>query len=194
MPIHLEPIDVSAELQDVGSVLIVACPICPPMSLAMQEQSPVIELFKRGIKTGAFEDFIREIREPLERRGVRTGVFRTYLPCPTMCLWTKGQRRRFLKHARDYEAVLVLGCDSSTRTAESTLAGLDVRVFQAMHATGIANATLRYRFPMTLDLQHSTYATGDRAITGGADADRPEIPTAPEGVEAPESHASSLHR
>lgn len=185
MPIHLEPIDVSAELQDVSSVLIVACPICPPMSLAMQKASPLIEFFKRGIKTGAFEDFIREIRVPLERRGVRTGVFTTYLPCPTMCLWTKGQRRRFLKRAKDYEAVLVLGCDSSARTAEATIEGLDVRVFQAMQAAGIANATLRYRFPMTLDLQHPTYVTGDRAITGAADADRSKIPTAPEGVEPP---------
>ena len=103
MPIHLEPIDVSAELEGVGSVLIVACPICPPMSLAMQKESPLIEFFKRGIKTRAFEDFIREIREPLERRGVRTGVFTTYLPCPTMCLWTKGQRRRFLARAKNYE-------------------------------------------------------------------------------------------
>jgi hypothetical protein len=179
MPIHLEPIDVSAELQDVSSVLIVACPICPPMSLAMQTESPLIELFKRGIKTGAFEEFIREIREPLERRGVRTGVFRTYLPCPTMCLWTQGQRQRFLKRAKSYEAVLVLGCDSSTRTAAATLEGLPTRVFQAMHATGIANATLRYRFPMTLDLQHSTYATGDRAITGRADADRSETGRVP---------------
>ena len=33
-----------------------------------------------------------------------------------------------------------------------------------------------------------------KAITGGTDADRSKIPTAPKEVEAPESHASSLHR
>lgn len=159
MPLHLEPLDVSTEFEHFHSVLIAACPICPPMSLAMQTGSPFIEFFKRGVKTRAFEDYIKEVRERLECRGIRTGSYTAYLPCPTMCLWTKGQRRRFLKHAKAYEAVLVMGCDSAMQTAEDTLADTDCQVVQAMKVNGVTNATLKFRFPMTLELQRSGTAT-----------------------------------
>jgi hypothetical protein len=162
MPVHLEPLDVSTDLENFSSVLIVSCPICPPVSLAMQKNSPLIEFFKRGLKTGAFEDYIKAIREPLEQRGVRTGVFSMYTPCPTMCLWTEGQRSRLLRRARDYEAVLVLGCDSATYTAKEALKNTDCQVIQAMRMTGISNATLKFRFPMTVDLRHKTHVGGGK--------------------------------
>lgn len=153
MPVHLEPQDVSADLQRFNSVLIVSCPICPPMCLAMEKKSPFIEFFKRGLKTGAFEDYIKAIRDPLERRGVRTGVYSTYVPCPMMCLWMKSQQGRLLKRARDYEAVLVLGCDSATYTAQESLKNTDCQVIQGMRMVGAANATVKIRFPLTIDLE-----------------------------------------
>jgi hypothetical protein len=157
----LEPVDVSAELEGIESVLIVWCPICPPMSLAMQTGSPFLELFRRGLKTGAFEDYIAAIREPLEQRGVRVGVYRTYLPCPTMCLWTRGQRERLRRRAKAYDAVLVLGCDSATRTAKETVEESGCKVIQAMRSTGVANATVGFRFPSTVDLRHAAYVGSD---------------------------------
>lgn len=36
MPLHLEPVDLSDELERYESVLIVSCPICPPVSLAAE--------------------------------------------------------------------------------------------------------------------------------------------------------------
>ena len=36
MPLHPEPIDVSAKLEDFRSVLIVSCPAGPPVSLAVR--------------------------------------------------------------------------------------------------------------------------------------------------------------
>lgn len=48
MPLHLELVDVSAELESVSSVLIVSCPVCPPVSLAIQKRSPLFELFENG--------------------------------------------------------------------------------------------------------------------------------------------------
>jgi hypothetical protein len=153
MPLHLEPIDVSSDLEHATSVLIVSCPVCPPVSLAIQKDSPFMEVFRNGLKTGAFEDYIKQIRQPLEQRGVRTGVFSMYAPLPTMCLWTKGQRRRLLKRARDFETVLVLGCDSATYTVRQALKETQCQVIQAMHMTGITNATVKFRFPMTLTLE-----------------------------------------
>jgi len=152
MPVYLEPKDVSADLEKFSSVLIVFCPICPPMCLAMQKKSPFIELFKRGIKTGAFEDYIKSIREPLEQRGVQTGLYSMYTPIPMACLWTVGQHKRLLKQARDYEAVVILGCDSATYTAKEALKSTDCQIIQAMQMTGIANATVKFRFPVTVDL------------------------------------------
>jgi hypothetical protein len=153
VPLHLEPLDVAGDLEDVASVLIVSCPVCPPVSLAIQRGSPFLELFKSGLKTPAFEDHIAEIREPLERRGVRTGVFSIYAPVPTMCLWTEGQRRRLQRRARDFEAVVVLGCRSATHTVRRALEETGCQIIEAMHTTGITNAAVKFRFPMTITLE-----------------------------------------
>jgi len=154
MPLHLEPRDVSADLEHFNSVLIVSCPICPPMSLATQHDSPFIEFFKRGFKTGAFEDYIESIRRPLEQRGIRTGAYAIYVPTPTMCTWTKGQRNRLLKRARDYDAVLVLGCNSAAYTVQETLRHTACRVIPGMRMVGTTNATLKVRFPLTIHLDN----------------------------------------
>jgi hypothetical protein len=156
MPLYLKPVDVSPALQGAASVLIVSCPVCPPISLAMQKGSPFIELFKSGLKTPAFENYINEIRAPLEQRGVRTDVYSMYTPCPTMCLWTKGQRGRLRKRAQDYDAVIVLGCDSADYTAQQALENTDCKVVVAMHRTGLTNATVKFHFPITITLENKT--------------------------------------
>ncbi len=153
MPINLQPTDISGDLKNVSSALIVLCPVCPCFSLAMQKDSPWIEFFKRGLKTGALEDHIKEIRDPLEERGIQTGAFTMRLPLPMMCLWTKGQRKRLLNRAKDYEAVVVLGCDSAAFTAQRVLKDTDCRVITGMRTVGITNATVTHRFPLTFELQ-----------------------------------------
>ena len=153
MPLHLEPQYVSGDLENITSALIVSCPVCPPVSLAIQKESPFMEVFRSGLKTAAFEDHIEKIRDPLEKRGVRVGVFSTYAPLPTMCLWTQGQRRRLLKRAKGFEAVIVLGCDSATYTVQQALKDTQCQVIQAMRVTGITNATVKFEFPMTVKLE-----------------------------------------
>jgi hypothetical protein len=165
MPLHLEPLDVSGDLEKVSSVLIVSCPVCPPVSLAIQRNAPFIEFFKSGLKTGAFERHIKELREPLEQGGVRTDVLSMYAPVPTMCLWTRGQRKRLLKRAKDFEAVLVLGCDSATHSVRQALEDTECRVIQAMHMTGITNATVKFQFPSTIHLEEAA-RVGEREETG----------------------------
>jgi hypothetical protein len=122
----------------------------------MQKDSPWIELFKNGLKTGALEDHIKEIRDPLKKSGVRTGVFTTRLPLPTMCLWAKGQRNRLLRRAKDYEAVVVLGCDSAAFTAQQVLKNTECKVIRGMRAVGITNATVTHRFPLIFELEEKT--------------------------------------
>lgn len=155
MPLHLEPVDVSVDLENVRSVLIVSCPVCPPVSLAIQKGTPFIDIFKSGIKTPAFEDHIQNIREPLERRGVRTGVFSVYAPVPTMCLWTRGQHKRLRRRAKDFEAVLVLGCASAKHSVQAALKDTECQIMQGMQMTGITNASVKFRFPLTLTLEET---------------------------------------
>ena len=160
MPLNLAPRDVADELTDASSVLIVYCPVGPPVSLAMLREAPLMDLLTGGFRTGAFEDHIAEIRDDLRQRGVRTGVFFTYAPIPTMCLWSRGQRARLRKRAEGYDAALVLGCDSATHTARQVLAETTCRVIQGMDIVGISNARLEYEFPAKINLAHpSTVST-----------------------------------
>ncbi len=153
MPVNLTPKDVTDQLADFNSVLIAACPVCPPMCIAMQKQEPFIDLFRHGIKTGAFEDHIQSIRDSLARRGARTDVFSIHAPTPMMCLWTERQRKRFLKRAQDYEATLVMACDSGTVSAKDALKQTDCKVVQAMEMNGVINATTTIRFPLTVRMK-----------------------------------------
>lgn len=41
MPIFLEPAEVIDDLKEFRSVLIVSCPICPPMCVSFQQKKPV---------------------------------------------------------------------------------------------------------------------------------------------------------
>jgi len=150
MPVNLTPRDVSADLAGFDSVLIASCPVCPPMCLAMKKEEPFIEFFKHGFRTNAFEEYIQSIRDSLTQRGVKTGVVSIHTPTPMMCLWTKGQRERLLKRARDYEAVLMLACDSGTESAKDALKDTDCKVIQALDMDGVINATTSIRFPMTI--------------------------------------------
>ncbi len=162
MPLHLEPLDFWADLQDANAVLIVSCPICPPVSLATTDHSAFIDLFEGGLKTPAFENHIQEIRQLLDQRGIRSDVFSSRVPCPAMCLWTKGQRRRLRKHARKYDAVLVLGCESARLSAEQALENDQCRVVLGMRMTGITNATVSLQSPFRITFNNVARVKGDR--------------------------------
>ena len=153
MPLHLKPLDMSAELEGYESVLIVSCPVCPPVSLASDKGMPLMEFFKSGIKTRAYEDHIRDMRESLEQRGVKTGVFTSHLPTTAMCLWTTGQRNRLLKRAKGYQAAVVMGCESGRYTVEEALRGTGCTVLLAMQLVGITNAKLKFGLPVTVKLE-----------------------------------------
>lgn len=152
MPIFLEPRDAIDDLKGFQSVLIVSCPICPPMCVSIQQKKAFLEPLKHGVKTQAFEDYIASIRDALATYNVRTDAFTMRFPVPMMCLWTGRQRARLLKRAREFEAVLVLGCDSATYTAVDALRDTQCKVFQGMQVKSITNATMTYRSPATVTL------------------------------------------
>lgn len=168
MPVKLTPRDVSSDLAGFDSVLIASCPVCPPMCLAMQNNEPFIEFFRHGIKTSAFEDHIQSIRDSLTERGARAGVFSIHTPTPMMCLWTRRQRERLLKHARDYDAVLIMACDSGTESAKDALKDTNCQIIQALDMDGVINATTSIRFPLTVVME----PRGDAGSTAAPPASR----------------------
>lgn len=154
MPLHLEPLDLAGKLRDYKSVLIVSCPVCPPASVASDNDAPLMQFFKHGIKTPAYENLLGGLREDLERDEIKTDVFTSYLPCAAACLWTAGQRNRLLKRARGFDAALVMGCESARCTVEDTLKNTDCDVLPGMQLVGITNARLKFEFPMNVRLDH----------------------------------------
>ena len=156
MPILLESRDFMSDVENFKSVLIVSCPMCPAMNLAMRTDTPLIDLLEHGIKTPAYEEYIKSVRDTLEERGIRTDVFTTRLPTPLMCVWTEKQRKRLLKHAKGFDAALVMGCSSAARTAEDALRDADCPVFSGMRMKGIANAKLEISPPLKVKIRRTS--------------------------------------
>ena len=153
MPIMLQPRDFISEVEGFDSVLVVSCSMCPPMSMAMQTETPFIELFKHGVKTPVFEKYIQSVCDQMKEHGIRTDVFTSRLPTPLMCVWTEGQRQRLLDHAKGFDAVLVLGCSSAVKTAEDALRDIDCPVFLGMRMKGIANGKIVIKPPMNIHIR-----------------------------------------
>ena len=152
MPILLQPTDLTSQLEAFSSVLIVSCPVCPAVSMAIARKQPLFDFFKHGIKTNALEAHIKSVQSNLEQHGVRTEAFSMRMPHPLMCLWTAPQRDRLLKRADGFEAVLVLGCHSAAMTAEDALNDADCKVFLGMQEIGLTNATVKFRRPARVEL------------------------------------------
>jgi hypothetical protein len=154
MPIFLQPKNNASSLYGFKSVLIVTCPVCPAVSLAIQQKKPYMELLRHFLATGALREQVAGLKADLEQRGIRTGTFTSYLPLPLMCLWSAGQRRRLLRKARGYQAIAILGCDAATVNARDALVSLGCEIVQMMQVAGIVTAIPA--FEQGLDLKLNT--------------------------------------
>ena len=76
MPIYLEAVDVVPEVVKFKSALIVVCRFCPAASLAVRNNKPYLEIFRRLLKTEPYEELIKDIQTRLEKEGLKTGVFK----------------------------------------------------------------------------------------------------------------------
>jgi len=72
MPFYLKDRDISPEIGEAKSILIVPCRFCPAASLAVRERKPYIELFRRFLRTLAYERYIQVLKSRLESEGIRT--------------------------------------------------------------------------------------------------------------------------
>lgn len=148
MPIHFDDLDVVSQAEGLSSALIVPCYMCPAVTVAVRENEPFIRLFRNFLRSAPYDRYIKTLQSKLKERGVEIVVFKS-IPSHEwfMCMWSSGKRNKLRQCAEQYDAVIVLGCDSATETVRDAVKSLDCKVIQGMEVTGIMNAEIRFRFP-----------------------------------------------
>jgi len=159
MPMYLKEVDVVPEVAKFQSALIVLCRFCPAASLAMRNDEPYIEFFRRFLNTESYEQLINSMQSRLEKEGLKTNVFKGSLfPMPLnfiTCFWTSGQREKLLKHAHEYEAVVVMGCEAAYESVCDILKSTDCQIFLGMESEGVVEAKPKFRLPLNISLELS---------------------------------------
>jgi hypothetical protein len=156
MPIHLEDVDVVPEVVGLKSALIVPCNFCPAVTVSHRVGKPFLEFFKGLLKCIPYDQYIKEIQSRLKNEGVVTKVFRSNLLHQyVMCIWSSGRRKQLLKRAKQFDAVIVLGCESATESAREAVRSLDCKVIQGMKVVGFLNAKPRIHIPLNVSFVDS---------------------------------------
>jgi len=159
MPMYLKDVDVVPEAAKFQSALIVLCRFCPAASLAMREGKPYIELFRRFLNTESCEQLINNLQSRLKKEGLKTNVFKGSLfPMPLnfiTCFWNSGQREKLLKHARQYEAIIVMGCEAAYESVCDILKSTDCQIFLGMESEGVFEAVPKFSLPFNISLKLS---------------------------------------
>ena len=153
MPIYLKDVDVVPEVAKFQSALIVLCRFCPAVSLAVRNDKPFIEFFHRLLKTEPYEELIDNMQSRLKKEGLKIGVFKGNLLNYMICLWTSGGRKKLIKHASQFEAVVVMGCESAYESVQEILKSTNCQVFQGMESEGVLNAIPKVHLPFNLSLE-----------------------------------------
>ena len=154
MPFYLKEADILPEIAGLRSVLIVPCRFCPAASLAVKENKPYFEPFRRLLRTEAYESHIRDLKNRLEREGIETEVFDSKLLHQFVaCMWTERCRKAFARRASQFEAVLVLGCEAAVATMSDALDPTECKVIGGMEEEGITNVVPKLSFPAKLSLE-----------------------------------------
>ena len=153
MPIYLKEVDVVAEVAKFQSALIVLCRFCPAASLAVRNDKPYIEFFRRLLKTEPYEELIDKMQSRLEKEGLKTGVFKGNLLNYLICMWTSRQRKKLINNASQFEAVVVMGCESAYESVQKILKSTDCQVFLGMESEGVLNAIPKVHLPFNISLE-----------------------------------------
>ena len=154
MPIHLDDVDVIPDVAGLRSALIVPCNMCPAVTVAVREGEPFIQLFKSFLRSAPFERHITALRFRLREEGVGSEVFRSDLPHQWfVCMWPSGRRKKLSEQAKEYDAAIVLGCDTATETVRNSVKSTDCKVIDGMKVAGFMNAKLKVRWPCDVSFE-----------------------------------------
>jgi hypothetical protein len=104
---------------------------------------------------GSFRTIHQGSAIPIKREGCKNKkVFKSNLYHQWfLCMWTSGRRKKLQKYAKQYEAVIVLGCESATETVRELVKSTDCKVFEGMEVAGIMNAKPRFHLPCNISFE-----------------------------------------
>ena len=153
MPTYLKEVEIVPEVAKYQSALIVLCRFCPAASLAIRHDKPYIEFFSRLLQTEPYEELIENIQSRLKKEGLNTAVFNGNLLNYLICMWTSGGRKKLIKHASRFEAVVVMGCESAYESVQDILKSTDCRVYHGMETEGIVNVIPKVHLPLNISLE-----------------------------------------
>ena len=154
MPVYLKDINDFKQLEVFKSVLMVPCRFCPAASMAVTTNRPYFEFLRRFLKTAPYEELIDTIKSNLEKKGVKTDVFRSKrLHQFVVCMWTSRRRKKLSDLARNYEAIVVLGCEAALDTVYDSVKSSSCKVFQGMRTEGIMGIRPRFELPCNVSLE-----------------------------------------
>ena len=154
MPVYLKDIDECPELESFKSVLIIPCRFCPAASMAVRTNRPYFEFLRRFFKTVSYEELIETIKSKLEKKGIKTDVFKSrWLHQFVVCMWTSSRRKKLLKRARKFEALVVLGCEAAADTIHDAVKTTSCKVFQGMRTEGIMSIKPLFHIPCNMSLE-----------------------------------------
>jgi hypothetical protein len=160
MPFSFKVDDDISEYAQFKSVLIVPCRFCPAASSAVKNNKPYFEFLRKFLKTDSYERHIESLKKSLEKRGIRTCIFRSRLIHQfVLCMWTSRRRKKLLDRAREYEALIVLGCETAVRTVRDSVECSSCKVVQGLETEGVMSIRPRFHLPCNLSLELESMTT-----------------------------------
>ena len=154
MPFYFKDIHEFPELEKFTSVLIVPCRFCPAASMAVRTNRPYFEFLRKLLKTAPYEELIESIKSNLGKKGIKTDVFKSYWPHQfVVCMWTKRRRKKLLKRATKFDALIVLGCEAAVDTIHDAVKSTACVVFQGMRSEGIMSIQPQFHMPCNISLE-----------------------------------------
>ena len=156
MPIHLNDLEVISKVKGLNTALIVACNMCAGASISMRENKPFIQFFKSFLKSPPLERYLERLQSQFAEKGVKTKNFKSgIIQQFFLCLWTSRQRKKLHEFAKQYDAVIVLGCDSALKTVLDSVKGSDCIVIKGMEVAGVMNTKTKFHFPCDISFEDS---------------------------------------
>lgn len=154
MPIYLKDIEDLQALEKFESVLIVPCRFCPAASFAAGKGEPYFKFLRSFLKTDSYEQYIERMKADLEKKGVKANVFKSRLPHQfVICMWSEWRRKKLMRRAMKYDALVVLGCEAAVQTVYNSVKSTPCNLFQGMRTVGIMSIQPRFRLPCTISLR-----------------------------------------
>ena len=154
MPFCLSEIDVVPEVLGLNSILIVPCRFCPAASLAVTNDTPYIDFPRKGLETASYERLIDNLKRRIESKGVKVGVFKSKLLHQfVLCMWTSRRRNKLMQAAKEYDALVVMGCEGAVQTVREAVKSTSCQVIPGMENEGLMSIRPKLSWPCKISLE-----------------------------------------